>query len=157
MKNNHSLRGCPLFDGLADADLEKLATISVEKEHEAGSTLFKEGDFAEELLIIQEGKVAVQMAVQSPGATTPKKATVDIAQANDVLGWSAIIEPHVHTLTAVCLQNTRALAISGAKLRSMLQHDHTTGYTMVSGLARIMMERLNESRRLLVSERSWVP
>lgn len=157
MKARHDLRECSIFAGLNDADLECLAGLGVEREHEAGSTLFREGDAADELLIIQEGKVAVQMAVPQQGAHTVKKATVDIAQANEVLGWPAIIEPHVHTLTAVCLQKTRALAINGARLRSLLQDNHAAGYVMAKALIKVIASHLDDTRRLLVSERAWLP
>ncbi len=156
MRFKNNLKECAAFGGLADSDLDAIAGLGVLQEHEAGSALFREGDSADEFFIIQEGKVAVQMTIPADGAQSGKKTTVDIAQANEVLGWSAIIEPHVHTLSAICLRKTSVLAFNGARFRTLLQGNRNASYEIVKGLARVMALRLDDTRRLLVAERSWL-
>ncbi|MBI2869410.1 MAG: cyclic nucleotide-binding domain-containing protein [Chloroflexi bacterium] len=157
MRVKQTLRECPVFAGLSDADLERIAGIGVTRDYEAGSTLFAENEAADELFVVLEGKVALQMSVPVNGGPGVKKATVDIARSNDIAGWSALIEPYQQRLTAVCLQKTRALVINGAGLRAFLQGNQLAGYETVRGLARIMSARLDDACRLLVSERSWQP
>lgn len=125
----------------------------LEREYEAGATIFKEGDVAQELLVLQEGKVALQMTLPRAEAETSRRMTVDVVNKNEMIGWSAIVEPYIYTMSAVCLQKTKALSISGTKLRILMQDNQKVGYLVLQGLIRVVASRLNETRQLLVSER----
>ena len=148
------LKVCPVFSTLSDADLEKVAGSALEKQYEAGTTIFQEGDKAEELLVLQEGKVALQMALPKALAQTGRRVTVDVITGNEIVGWSAIVEPYVYTLTAVCLQDVKALSLSGTKLRWLLRDDHKIGHQILEGLIQVVASRLDDTRRVLISERS---
>ena len=151
------LKECRVFAALTDAELEKIASLAVEKEYEAGTTIFQEGDSANELFVLQEGKVAVQMTLPVSSAQMSRRVTVDIITGNEVLGWSAIVEPYVYTLTAVCLQKAKVLAINGIKLRPLLQDNLNIGYEVLRGLIKVVASRLDDTRQVLVSERLLTP
>ncbi len=148
-----NLRDCELFSALSDNELEKVAASVVAKEYEAGTTIFQGGDSADELLVLQEGKVALQMTLPKTQMQMSRRITADIVTRNEVIGWSAIVEPHIYTLTAVCLQNVKALSISGNKLRWLLQDNPEIGYEVLKGLIKVVASRLDDTRQLLVSER----
>jgi len=148
-----NLRDCELFSGLSDTELEKVAASALEKQYEAGTILFKEGDSAGELLVLQDGKVALQVTLLKEHEPTSRRVSVDIVGTNEIIGWSAIVEPYIYTLTAVCLQKVKALSISGNKLRWLLQDDHEIGYEVVKGLIKVVASRLRDTQRLLITER----
>lgn len=147
------LRECDVFSTLSDAELEKVSGSILEKEYEAGTTIFQEGDNAEELLVLQEGKVAVQMTLPKAQLEMSRRITVDVVTRNEVVGWSAIVEPYMYTFTAVCLQKVRALSISGTKLRWLLRDNPEIGYEVLKGLIKVVASRLDDTRHVLVSER----
>jgi CRP-like cAMP-binding protein len=147
------LRECEVFSALTNAELEKVAGLVLEKEYEAGTTIFQGGDSAEGLFVLQEGKVAVQMTLPKTQMQMSRRITVDVVTRNGVVGWSAIVEPYMYTLTAVCLQKVKALSISGNKLRWLLQDDPKIGYGVMKGLIKVVASRLDDTRQLLVSER----
>ncbi len=147
------LKECGVFSTLSDAELEKVSGSILEKEYEAGTTIFQEGDNAEELLILQEGKVAVQMTLPKAQLEMSRRITVDVVTRNEVVGWSAIVEPYMYTFTAVCLQKVRALSISGTKLRWLLRDNPEIGYEVLKGLIKVVASRLDDTRHVLVSER----
>ncbi len=147
------LKECEVFSTLSDAELEKVSGSILEKEYEAGTTIFQEGDNAEELLILQEGKVAVQMTLPKAQLEMSRRITVDVVTRNEVVGWSAIVEPYMYTFTAVCLQKVRALSISGTKLRWLLRDNPEIGYEVLKGLIKVVASRLDDTRHVLVSER----
>ncbi|MBM2825489.1 MAG: cAMP-binding protein [Dehalococcoidales bacterium] len=149
-----ALRECQLFAGLPYATLEKIASLIVEKEYEPGTIILREGESAEELFIVQEGKVALQMTLPIPERQMSRKLTADILTKNEMLGWSAIVEPFVYTFTGVCLQKTRVFSISGAKLRWLLEDNPKIGYELLKGLIKVVASRLEETRQLLIAERS---
>ncbi|MBI4303586.1 MAG: cyclic nucleotide-binding domain-containing protein [Chloroflexi bacterium] len=147
------LRQCELFSAVSDGDLAKVASSALEKEYEAGTIIHQEGDDAVELLVLREGKVAIQMALPTERGQMARRITVDVVTKNEVVGWSAIVEPYVYAFSVVSLQNVKALSISGTKLRALIQNDPKVGYEMLKGLIKVVASRLNEARRVLVSER----
>ncbi len=144
---------CQIFSALNDAELEEISSLAVGKEYEAGTTVFREGGKAEEFFVLQEGKVALQMQLSPAQGQMSRRITVDIVTRNEVLGWSAIVEPHVYTLSAVCLQKAKVLSISGIKLRGLLLDNHIMGYEVLNGVIKVVASRLNDTRQVLVSER----
>lgn len=153
MSAKQALRECVLFFRLSDSELEKVAGLAVEKRYEAGTTIFTAGDSAEELFVLEEGRVAVQMTLPQTGDLTSRRITVDVVSKNEILGWSAILEPYKYTFTVVCMQQTEALAINGSKLRTLLRDNPKIGYEVMEGLAKVMAAGLNDTRQVLISER----
>jgi len=147
------LKDCVLFSGLSDSELEKVVISTIEKQYEAGTTIFAAGDSADELFVIQEGRVAVQMTLPKTGGQASRRITVDVVTRNEIAGWSAIVEPYKYTFTAVCMQKTIALSISGEKLRWLLRDNPKIGYEVMKGLARVIAAGLNDTRQVLISER----
>ena len=135
------LAQCDVFSGLAENELEKIGSSALQREYEAGAAIF------------QEGKVALQMTLPRAEAETSRRMTVDVVNKNEMIGWSAIVEPYIYTMSAICLQKTKALSISGTKLRTLMQENQKVGYLVLQGLIRVVASRLNETRQLLVSER----
>ena len=150
-----ALRKCQVFSTMDEVSLEKLAASAIEQQYEGGTVLFQEGDKANELLVVQEGKVALQMMLtrMAPGG---RRITIDTVMPNELVGWSAVVEPHVYTLSAVCLQNTRVLSISGNKLQWLLQDDKALGFEIVRELIKVVASRLDDTRRVLLAERALV-
>lgn len=151
------LKECQVFAALTDAELEKIVSLAVEREYEVGATILGEGDSAEELFILQEGKVALQMTLPIAPAPMSRRVTVDVVTKSEVFGWAAIVEPYVYTFAAVCLQKTKVIAISGSKLRALLHDNHRIGYEVLKGLIKVVDSRLDDTRHLLVSERLLAP
>lgn len=151
MANKQVLRQCSVFSALSSGEIDRIADLAVEKDYEAGAVMFQEKDRADELLILEEGKVALQISSPVPPG---RKVTVDVASSGEVVAWAPLIEPRIHDSTAICLQKTRVLCIEAARLHSLLRDDNTSGKIML-GLVHAVVSRLNDTRHLLVSERFW--
>ncbi|MDO8687296.1 MAG: cyclic nucleotide-binding domain-containing protein [Dehalococcoidales bacterium] len=154
MTIKQALRQCNVFSSLDDTALEQIASLAVEKQYEAGTTIFNEGDNADELLVLQEGEAVLQITVRDVVKQVNKRITVDITNRNSIVGWSAIVEPYSYTLTAVCLQKTRVLSIDGIKLRELLLDNKLVGYEILKELVKVVASRLNDTRQVLINERS---
>ncbi len=154
MTIKQALRQCNVFSSLDDTALEQIAGLAVEKQYEAGTTIFNEGDNADELIVLQEGEAVLQITIRDVLKQVNKRITVDITNPNGIVGWSALVEPYIYTLTAVCLQKTKVLSIDGVKLRGLLQDDKLVGYEILKELVKVVASRLNDTRQVLISERS---
>ncbi len=151
------LRQCQVFATLTDAELEKIVSLAAEKEYEAGATICQERDTAEELFVIEEGKVALQTTFPMAQAQTGRKVTVDVVTRGEIAGWSVVVEPYIYTFTAICLQKAKLMAINGTKLRALLQDNNHIGYEVLKGLIKVIAARLDDTRHLLLSERLLTP
>ena len=147
------LKECVLFSELNDGELETIAASASEKQYEAGTTMFSVGDNAEELFVVQEGRIAVQMTLPKSGAQASRRITVDVATKGEIAGWSALIEPYKYTFTAVCMQKTSTISINGNKLRWVLRDNPKIGYEVMKGLTKVLAAGLNDTRQVLISER----
>ena len=57
------LKDCQVFSALSDTELEQVGNFALENhQYEARTIIFREGDSADKLLVIQEGKVVLQMS-----------------------------------------------------------------------------------------------
>ncbi len=148
-----ALKKCQVFSTLTEAELEKIAATVTEKQYEAGTNLFQEGDDALEFLVLQQGKVALQMTVPKAQGQVTKRITVDVVSNPDIVGWSAIVEPYIYTFTAVCLQKVNVLSINGSKFRKVLQDDYKISCEILQALIKVVASRLEDTRRVLLSER----
>ncbi len=107
--------------------------------------------------MLQGGKVALQMTMPEALTQMNRRITVDIVSRNEVFGWSAVIEPHVYTLTAICIQKVKALSIDSTKLRRLLRDNPQTGFEILNGLSKVVASRLADTRHVLISERLLMP
>ncbi|MBI2288660.1 MAG: cyclic nucleotide-binding domain-containing protein [Chloroflexi bacterium] len=153
MNTKQVLKECSVFSALSDSELDRIASLAVEKQYEAGTTIFEEGDSAQEFFVLQEGKVALQMTFSERQGQLGRRITVDVVNKNEIVGWSAIVEPYTYTLTAVCLQKVNALSIDGSKFRRLLRDNHHIGYEVLKETIKVVASRLDDTRQVLISER----
>ncbi len=148
-----TLRQFTFFRGFSDAQLEKLAALATEESHMAGTQIYRQGDPAKSLYIVNEGKIVMVMDSYMGPHKPPMQVTVDIITKGDEMGWSAVVEPYVFTLGALCIENAKILAFDAAKLRDLMEVDHDIGYRVMQVVARLIANRLNHTRIILVGER----
>ena len=143
-----------LFRDLSTAQLEKIASISQEKTYQAGQTIFREGDQARELYILQEGKVLLEMRIAPyPERSPSPSATIDVVTKGELFGWSALVPPNVFTLSASTTDRCQVVTIDGGKLTELMDSDPVMGYEIVKRLSKVIAIRLKRSREMLMSER----
>ena len=157
MTIEEALKQCPVFAALNQTELKRIASLAEEREYEAGTTILQKGDSANVLLVLQEGKVALQTTLPATQAAIHRRVTVDIVNPNEVIGWSALVEPYVYVLTAVCLQKVKVIRINGIELRGLLQNEPKVGSEVLKELIKVVASRLEETRNVLASERLGVP
>lgn len=148
------LKECNVFEGLNDAQIEKLVSIAKEESFPTGTLLYKEGDPSTHLYLVQQGKVFLEMKTDMGPTRPPMQVIIDVVTRREAFGWSAFVEPNLHTLSALIAEPTRIITFDGGKLRAMMEEDCGMGYEVMKGLARLLATRLNHTRVLLIGERA---
>ncbi|MGO9136348.1 MAG: Crp/Fnr family transcriptional regulator [Syntrophales bacterium] len=147
------LKGFKFFHSFSDEQIKKLADIATEESYRAGSQLWKKGDPAQNLYLLEGGKIILVMDTYMGTARPPMQVTVDIVTKGDAMGWSAVIEPYVYTLGARCIDDSKAIVFDGAKLRELLNEDAALGYKFMQATARVIAIRLTHTEIILIGER----
>jgi len=147
------LKQYKFFKEFSEEQIKKLADIASEESYRAGSQLWKKGDPAKTLYLLEGGKVVLVMDAYMGTAKPPMQITVDIVTKGDAMGWSTVIEPYVYTLGARCIDDSKVIAFDGAKLRELLSKDSTLGYNFMQATAKVIATRLTHTEIILIGER----
>ena len=147
MDKTEVLRNVALFEGATEELLKKVADIAEEKTFVLGEMIFEEGEKAEWIYILLEGKVRISIDL------TSKPTYITVAMLNDAnlaFGWSGIVAPYRYTSTATCEVETRVLAIPGIKFDEILEEEADCSCSVMRKLAELISSRLRNSRMVLL-------
>ena len=139
------LESHPFFRGLPPTFLAALAKHAYSRSFDTGDLLTREGDPADEFLLVFSGKVALEVVL--PGQP---RTTIQTVGPGEVIGWSWLCPPHRWRLDARALKPTRTLGLAAGHLRTMLQDDPATGYEFLLRLLPVIAERLENTRLQLL-------
>ena len=141
------LRQVELFESATDELLNKVAGIAEEKSFSLGEMVFEEGEKAEWIYILLEGKVRISIDLTSK----PAYITVAmISEPNWAFGWSGVVAPYRYTATATCEVDTHILAIPGVKFEEILDEEKDCSCTVFKKLTELISSRLRNSRMILL-------
>ena len=140
MISTELLRRYPLFARQEADMLKKLAMLAREKEVEAGTRLFFDGEVAKTVYILMEGSIALTMNLGEQGEQQLENLTPLLE--GEVLGWSALIAPHIYTLGAQATEKSHLIAFNGSELRQLLDDNPVYGYQLIKKLAEEISHRL---------------
>jgi CRP/FNR family transcriptional regulator, cyclic AMP receptor protein len=136
-----------------DDQLKKLAALSSEEKYTAGTQMYQKGDTARGLYLITEGKIVLFMDNYMGPHTPPMQVTVDMITKGEPMGWSAVVEPYLYTLGALCIDDTKLIALDAFGLRKLMEEDCALGFKIMQAAAKIISNRLTHTRIILVGER----
>ncbi|MFA5181774.1 MAG: cyclic nucleotide-binding domain-containing protein [Syntrophales bacterium] len=153
MVTANMLKEFNFFKDFTNEQLERLSSITAEETYAAGTQMYKKGDPARSLYILLEGKVVMSLESYLGPHRPPMQVTVDTIARGETMGWSAVVEPYIYTLGALCIDNTKLIALDAAKLRSLMDEDCDLGFKVMKAIAKIISSRLSHTRIILVGER----
>lgn len=140
------LRKVSVFQGLTDEQLERIAGLCREEAHSAGSLILKEGEPAEELHILREGRVTLEMGIRMWPERRVRQMSVESLNAGQPFGLSALTESDIWTMSARALDNCRLIVLQGRDLLDLMESDRAMGCEINRGLSNVLAERLRYAR-----------
>lgn len=139
------LRRFEAFAGFSDEELAEVVVLCQEESYEEGDILLVEGEPAERLFLILEGKVSLEKSVQLGRSGSARQATVGVVEPDGVIGWSSIIAPYIYTSTGVCLEPLHALALNGQEVRRFVASHPASGMVFLDAIASTISSRLHNT------------
>ena len=149
MISSQVLKDFGLFNGLDDSELTKIAEFCHERSRKAGTICYIQGRNATDVHLCHRGKVDIIIQLYEPWGMEVK---VHTTKEGEVFGWSALIEPHTYTSSAMCAGNVEELYIKGSDLLDLFEQNHHMGYVVMRNLSAIISSRLTTDRQRLSSQ-----
>jgi CRP/FNR family cyclic AMP-dependent transcriptional regulator len=136
-----TLAASSLFSDLDHAELAEVARLAEPFGLPAGDLLFRQGDRAEQLYVLEAGRL--EIVARLPG---DREMLLSQVGAGDVLGELALVAGGTRTASARAVEPTRGLLISRdafGRLRTILR---PTGAAVMRRLSRVVYARLRALR-----------
>lgn len=139
------LRGLSFAAGWCDRIVGQIAGLAAAVTRHEGETIFREGEPHESLFFVLSGRVALEMTVPARGPV--RLLTLS---EGELLGWSPLVGNLAMSATAIALEETRLLELSGPALLRLCDADHELGYAVMQSLAWALSRRLTATRLQLL-------
>lgn len=139
-----SIANSYLFQGMSKETQNMVREIAAAESHPKGTFLFRVGDPADYLYILQEGRVRLSVGDSGHIAHV-------VSEPGDAIGWSSMVENEGYTASAECLLPVSVMKIEKRALIKILEKDPVSGLTFFRRLAGVIGRRLVNSYKATVS------
>ncbi|HBH88023.1 MAG TPA: hypothetical protein DDY17_10555 [Syntrophaceae bacterium] len=133
-----------LFQGIPSHIIDEIAELITQESRQAGDVIFREGDVADFLYILEDGDI--NLIIQGE-----KRLSFPVNMIGAVFGWSSLIDPNRYTATAKCVEESKILKIDAERLMRVFQRHHAESLTIMKRLAGVISTRLVNSYKEIVS------
>ena len=130
--------------GLAAAHVERIVAHAHLEAVAGGTMLFREGQPADDLYLVVEGRVAIEMHIPGRGAQV-----VDTVEACETVGWSWLVAPYRWVFDARAVTDVTLVRVDAEALRDLADADPAFGYALMRQVAAVMLERMQSARARL--------
>lgn len=135
-----------LLEGFPEDQVAILSPIIVFMDFHTGQTVFLQGDSADYLYFIIEGRVSIQF--------NPEDGPVlNVANLDEggVFGWSSAMGSTCYTSTAICTEDCLLARIAGEDLKNLCQEHPETGILILDRMAGVIAQRLRGTHQQVVA------
>lgn len=137
------LHRIPIFDGLTDDELARVDACCKEIEFEANQRIFADGEKADFLFVVLEGRVDLRFEV--PGKESSPEDNITSVRQAQTFGWSALLQSPIYSLSAYCATaRCRVLQASRQCLLGLFEEDASMGYRVMGNVAEVIRMRFHQ-------------
>lgn len=144
------LSDAPVFSGLSDEFIQRLAGHASERDVENGELLFRSGEPARNFFMLIDGEVSIEI----PAVTGP---TLQVQRLRPirVLGWSWLLPPFKWSFNARAETDSKVLEFDGEAVLKDCESDPAFGYEVIKRFSALMAERLDAAHKKMMEQ--WSP
>ena len=145
------LQQMPIFGAISESALAYLLEPAPEVRFAAGTWLFREGDLAQSMYVLESGRVAVMKAWDGQDLLLRELGE------GDCIGEMALLDLFPRSASVRALDDCIAIELSAAHLMRLYEHDLEQFALIHMNLAREMSRRLRMTDDLLFRTRMGEP
>ena len=131
------LRALPIFSGLGDGELRKIARLFTQKLYRAGERIFNRGDVGEEAYIVMRGQIDIRLQESSPPIATVTNGKI--------FGELAILDGAPRNALAIVAQPSILLVVKRAALNDLIQREPHLGMIVMRNIAIDLSNKLRQT------------
>jgi len=135
-----ALRQFKIFADLEEEDFEAIGKISHVREFETAEKLTTEGAPADNLYLFLKGKAAVKVR-----GADGRQIQIDELGPGEMLGWAAVVEPHLYTASAWTTRRSEVIVVDGRHLRELCEQNKRVGYEVAKGIGEVISKRFGQA------------
>lgn len=139
-----------LLQGLAPVDAEKVLSLGTRKKISAGSSLFRLGDLAQCLYLVESGRIRLTLPLQI--GDRKEEVLIEEKGPGQTVGWSALIPPYRFTLSAAADTDTEVVTLTPEMLHGFFESSPSLGARLCLNLALIIGHRLQTLQAMWLRE-----
>ncbi|RME27709.1 MAG: cyclic nucleotide-binding domain-containing protein [Deltaproteobacteria bacterium] len=149
------LESSDFFSGVGKEALERLAENSRRRKLEDGEVFLEVGQPAAELFVVADGEVALGLPVSR--GQEKRFVTLQTLSRGKGVGWSALVPPHVSTLSAKAAGPAELVCIEGEWLRRVVEADTAFKARLFQNIAELVGRRVTVLQALVAREiQRWI-
>ena len=135
------LRGLPIFEGLGDGELRKIARLFIQKLFRPGEKIFRKGDSGSEAYVVMRGQIDICL---EEGAKP-----VAVVGNGQIFGELAFLDGAARGAMATATQPSILLVIQRSSFYDLVQREPHLGMVIMRNIALILSERLRKSNQAM--------
>jgi CRP/FNR family cyclic AMP-dependent transcriptional regulator len=144
MELHDLLETVEMFEGLTEAEIDQLATLSHEEIYGNDQVIFSQGQAGDTMYVVREGFVEIIIGHGSDGPDTPK--SIIHLGSGQVFGEMALVDRGRRSATARSVSGRTVLdGFRREAFMSLCEADHRIGYTVMRNLAADLSFKLRHS------------
>lgn len=139
------LRTLPIFNGLGDGELRKIARLCERKLYRPGERVFDRGDSGDEAYIIMRGQVDICLSED-----TKPIATIGSGQ---IFGEQAFLDGAPRTAMAIASQASIVLIVQRSAFNELVQREPHLGMVIMRNIAVDLSNKLRKANTALMGKK----
>ncbi len=138
-----------IFSDLPEADLVAIAEFCQAQHFNEGEMVLIENQPANQLFVVERGKLALEKAIQLGRRSTRRTATIGYVTEQYMAGFSSLTAPFTYSTSAVCVEPADCIVVDGVALRAYLNANPTAGLVVMSQVAALISNRYRRANSTL--------
>jgi signal transduction histidine kinase len=143
------LKQFSLLANIPQESLGELTEICEIETWDKGEVVGREGDPTDKLRLVLRGRLALDKRIQLGRHGSVRWATVSVVGPGQALCWSALVAPYTLTLSIVCLEPCKFIALDTKQLRDFTSQHPEIAYRLMSSIAELVGARLRDMTSML--------
>ena len=134
-ENKAFLKRVPLFSGLTDSQIERLAAGSVRRNFPKGRTIVAEGEPSQSLYVLLSGRAKVQRS-----DTEGKEVILSVLGSGECFGEMSLIDDAPRSASVITLESSDFISIAKDSFKSVLVSSPEISLRIMKGLVKRLRE-----------------
>jgi CRP/FNR family cyclic AMP-dependent transcriptional regulator len=123
----------PMFEHLAEEELEHLSNLLHARRYPKGEVIFHQGDVGTALFIIRKGQVAIRLS-----SLDGKEVTLAMLERGDFFGELALLDGEPRSTDAVAREETELLSLQRESFHRYLESSPRVALGLLASMSRLV-------------------